>query len=386
MKNILYSIFLCVLSFNTYAQDAAYKAVAMERAAKIVEKLKLSKESSKEKNVKNLIAQQYVSLYRIHANSDEKINLNKENTEKIKSKSNTKIKALHRSYLRKLSKLLSNEQVEEVKNGMTYHTLPITYNNYLLMLPYATEQQKEMILNNLIEARELAMDGGSSKEKHALFNKYKGRIANQLAIDGYDLKKEGKDWAERRDTKSTVLAITQSNKVVEALQLQDKAKEESVRNLVAYQYQKIEDLNKEWKNHLKKIDSLSNDKDEEVSKAWGKHKAALDKQRDIYLAKLKLWLADNQIEVIKDEMTAYGLDKEYRRFQELLPQLSLEHKAKVYQYLLEARENALNVLSSKEKNQWFIKYRGRANNYLSTQGYDLRKATEELEKKQRKLK
>ncbi len=381
MKNILYSIFLCVLSFNNYAQDAVYKAVAMERAAKIVEKLKLSKESSKEKNMKNLIAQQYVSLYRIHANRDEKIKLNEENTEKIKANTDKKVKTLHQSYIKKLSNLLSNEQVEEVKNGMTYHTLPITYTNYLLMLPYATEQQKEMILKNLKEARELAMDAGSSKEKHALFNKYKGRIANQLAADGYDLKKEGEDWAQRRDIKSTVLAITQSSKVVEVLHLQDHAKKESVRNLVAYQYQKLEELNKQWKNYQKITDSLSENKDEKLAKAWEKHKAILDKQRDVYLAKLKFWLDDKQIELVKDEMTAYGLDKEYKRFQELLPQLTTEHKTKIYQYLIEARENALNVLSSKERNQWFIKYRGRANNYLSAQGYDLRKATDELQKR-----
>jgi hypothetical protein len=369
------------LSFNTYAQDAVYKAVAMERAAKIVEKLKLSKESSKEKNMKNLIAQQYVSLYRIHANRDEKIKLNEENTEKIKANTDKKVKTLHQSYIKKLSNLLSNEQVEEVKNGMTYHTLPITYTNYLLMLPYATEQQKEMILKNLKEARELAMDAGSSKEKHALFNKYKGRIANQLAADGYDLKKEGEDWAQRRDIKSTVLAITQSSKVVEVLHLQDHAKKESVRNLVAYQYQKLEELNKQCKNYQKITDSLSENKDEKLAKAWEKHKAILDKQRDVYLAKLKFWLDDKQIELVKDEMTAYGLDKEYKRFQELLPQLTTEHKTKIYQYLIEARENALNVLSSKERNQWFIKYRGRANNYLSAQGYDLRKATDELQKR-----
>ena len=41
----------------------------------------------------------------------------------------------------------------------------------------------------LVEARELAMDGGSSNEKHAVFGKYKGRINNYLSKAGYDLKK-----------------------------------------------------------------------------------------------------------------------------------------------------------------------------------------------------
>ncbi|HOB33816.1 MAG TPA: DUF3826 domain-containing protein, partial [Verrucomicrobiota bacterium] len=35
----------------------------------------------------------------------------------------------------------------------------------------------------------IAMDQGSSNEKHAIFNKYKGRINNYLVRAGYDLKK-----------------------------------------------------------------------------------------------------------------------------------------------------------------------------------------------------
>src|SRR5690606_25039434 len=129
----------------------------------------------------------------------------------------------------------------------------------------------------LTEAREFAMDGGTSKEKHAWFNKYKGRIANELAKQGYDLKKEGNEWAKRRDTKSASLAIVESNKVVQALNLQDKPKSESVRNLVAYQYQKLEEFNKDWKRNLAKIDSpgtTKDEKDKEAAKAWIKHKAA----------------------------------------------------------------------------------------------------------------
>jgi hypothetical protein len=31
------------------------------------------------------------------------------------------------------------------------------------------------------EAREVAMDGGSSKEKHKIMDKYKGRLTNYIA-------------------------------------------------------------------------------------------------------------------------------------------------------------------------------------------------------------
>jgi hypothetical protein len=49
----------------------------------------------------------------------------------------------------------------------------------------------------LVEARELAMDEGSSEKKHAVFGKYKGRINNYLSAEGYDMKKEGEDWGKR---------------------------------------------------------------------------------------------------------------------------------------------------------------------------------------------
>ena len=80
---------------------------------------------------------------------------------------------------------------------MTYGVLPITYAGYQDMLPNLTKEQKEYIYKNLVEAREHAMDGGSSKEKHAWFGKYKGRINNYLSKQGYDLNKESTDWHKR---------------------------------------------------------------------------------------------------------------------------------------------------------------------------------------------
>jgi hypothetical protein len=51
----------------------------------------------------------------------------------------------------------------------------------------------------LLEAREHAMDGGSSEEKHAIFGKYKGRINNFLSAQGIDLKAAEKELAARQE-------------------------------------------------------------------------------------------------------------------------------------------------------------------------------------------
>jgi hypothetical protein len=80
---------------------------------------------------------------------------------------------------------------------MTYNVFPLTYKAYLEMIPSLTQVQKDKIYNWLKEARELAMDAESSDKKHAVFGKYKGRINNYLSAEGYDVKKEGEEWAKR---------------------------------------------------------------------------------------------------------------------------------------------------------------------------------------------
>jgi hypothetical protein len=65
----------------------------------------------------------------------------------------------------------------------------VTYTAYQQQYPNLTEPQKAYILAQLIEAREHAMDAGSSKKKHAWFGKYKGRINNYLSAQGISAKK-----------------------------------------------------------------------------------------------------------------------------------------------------------------------------------------------------
>lgn len=370
--------FVLLLAFTKlYAQDdSAYYKVAQERSDKIVANMDIASDVTKSQKVVEMITQYYVMLNNLHTAA--------EKSGRDKAELEAEISGKYQDFLKQLNVVLSPDQVDEIKNGMTYHTVPLTYGNYLLMLPYLTKEHQEMIHANLLEARELAVNAGSAKGKHALFNKYKGRIANQLAADGYDLKYEGQQWAKRRDSSSTELAITESNRIVDSLGLTDKATRESVRNLLAHQYQAMEEIYAYKKKRTEEmerqqLDSVAEEK--LATEIWLESKSALDKQRDVFIQTLASWLDSNQVDLVKNEMTKNGVSKELQRFEELLPNLTVQHKAQVFQYLLEARENALNVLTNRERNQWFIKYRGRANNYLSKEGYDLRKATEELERK-----
>lgn len=173
---------------NSY-EDTAYLRVIKERATKIVNGLGL-KDSAIALRVRDVVARQYYDLNAIYTERDAH-QLTGEEVDK-------KVAELHGQYLARLAKDLDPQQVDGVKDGMTYNVLHVTYRAYEEMLPDLTEEQKARILSDLTEAREHAMDAESSKKKHAWFGKYKGRINNYLSAAGIDMKKAEQDWAKRR--------------------------------------------------------------------------------------------------------------------------------------------------------------------------------------------
>lgn len=109
-----------------------------------------------------------------------------------------KLAALHEAFLGKLANELTPAQIDQVKDGMTFGVLPLTFKVYQEMLPTLTAEQKAQIHAWLVEAREHAMDAGSAEEKHAWFGKYKGRINNYLAKAGYDMKQAEREMSARQ--------------------------------------------------------------------------------------------------------------------------------------------------------------------------------------------
>jgi hypothetical protein len=211
LKKINISFLALIFAISTLSAqqhtDPEYIKVTNERATKIVAKLELSNKE-KETAVTNIIAQQFRDLSKIQDSRDAEIKKVKDDSTLAKEKQNEKIDKLkadadksiaklHKAYIKKLRTQLNEAKITEVKDGMTYGVLPITVAGYNDMLPNLTKEQKEYIYSALVEAREHAMDGGSSKEKHGWFGKYKGRINNYLSKQGYDLNKESTDWHKR---------------------------------------------------------------------------------------------------------------------------------------------------------------------------------------------
>ena len=199
--------FISFASIVTNAQtDSDFKKTLHDRSVKIVNTLEIT-DSVKYNKIVDEVADQYFDLNKIHDKTKESVAAIKalqlsdeEKNNRIKKKEEQKsaqLKKLHEGFITKLQKDLSETQIEKVKDGMTYRIMPITYGAYLDMIVTLTAEQKEKIYNWLKEARELAMDEGSSDDKHKMFGKYKGRINNYLSEQGYDMKKEEKAWQQR---------------------------------------------------------------------------------------------------------------------------------------------------------------------------------------------
>jgi len=195
MKKIMFAAILSLLTLTVNAQlvvlndegrDSAYVETIKGRAQKIVDGLQLT-DQSQARAVRNIIANRYFLLNDIHAKYD-------------KSQQDALQAELYKHHFELASTLalyLNDEQIEAVKDGMTYGRLKRDYNAQLEMIPTLSDFEKQQILIWLKEAREYAMDAADSKGKHFWFDKYRGRTNNWLSSRGYDLKKEREQWQKR---------------------------------------------------------------------------------------------------------------------------------------------------------------------------------------------
>ena len=194
------------VDLNKENRDPKYVESIVNRSQKIVDKLGLT-DAKVAEDVCNIIANRYFELNDIYEIRDAKVKTVKESgltgdakDEALKAAENEKDAALYRSHFAfpaSLSLFLNEEQIEAVKDGMTYGVVKVTYEATLDMIPSLKEEEKVQIYAWLVEAREFAMDVENSNKKHAAFGKYKGRINNYLAKRGYNLTKEREEWAKR---------------------------------------------------------------------------------------------------------------------------------------------------------------------------------------------
>lgn len=189
--------------FNSYPEasvrldsvnrPADYVQTIIDRSQKATDQLGITW-TPMGRNVLHIICNKYFKLNDIYAERDSLRNVNRQLAD---AQADAKLYRQHFAFDADLSIYLNAQQIETVKDVMTYNVVKVTYDAQCDMIPTLTNEEKEQILAWLKEARELAIDAESSRKKHEVFGKYKGRINNYLSNRGYDLTREREQWYER---------------------------------------------------------------------------------------------------------------------------------------------------------------------------------------------
>ncbi len=179
---------------DSAAAEAAYTQTLEKRVAPMVAALNLD-DPAKAQKVHDIIIDQYRALNGWQTASDA--------PDADKAAEDAARKSLHDKFLASLAAELTPQQIETVEDKMTVNKVEVTYNNYLVIVPNLTDEDKAMILKLLKQAREEAIDGVSMNEKSAIFKKYKGKINNYLDQHGHDVAQAYKDWGAAQKARQT---------------------------------------------------------------------------------------------------------------------------------------------------------------------------------------
>lgn len=214
MKRLFLSLVLLAAAVTTASavelksegRDPQYIQTILGRSKKVVDKLNLQ-DAAVAEEVTKIVANRYFELNDIYEVRDQRLAAVKEQgltgeakqhaTDFANYECDSKLYRSHFAFPATLGIYLTDEQVEQVIDGMTYGVVMVTYNSHLEMIPSLTDEEKKQLMAWLEEARELAVDAESSNKKHGVFGKYKGRFNNYLAKRGYDLKAERAAWYKR---------------------------------------------------------------------------------------------------------------------------------------------------------------------------------------------
>ena len=193
LKTIFNEYPVPAVTLDSAGRPADYVETIVKRAQKATDELGITW-TPQGQTVLNIISNRYFQLNDIY---EERDSLKKSDKKLAEATADSKLYRSHFAFDAQLSLFLKPQQIETVKDVMTYNVVKVTYDAQCDMIPTLTDEEKQQIMAWLKEARELAIDAESSKKKHEVFGKYKGRINNYLSARGYDLVKEREAWYER---------------------------------------------------------------------------------------------------------------------------------------------------------------------------------------------
>ena len=167
---------------ETASLDSGYVETILKRAQKVTDELGITG-TAKGEDVLHLVANHYFNLNRIYESGEGNIK--------------EQLYDNHFDFCANLASVCTPEEVEKVKDVLTYNVRQVKYDAQIDMIPTLNLEERQQLMTWLKEAREYAIDAKGSKEKHALFKKYMGRFSNWLSKRGYDIQKERQMWGAR---------------------------------------------------------------------------------------------------------------------------------------------------------------------------------------------
>lgn len=186
--------------------------------------------------------------------------------------------------------------------------------------------------------------------------------------------------AQTEEEKYIQVITERSDKIVATLGVMDSVKYYQVRDIMVGQYSTLNSHHEQREADIKKLKEEFADQEKALDENRTQYETEKNKElriiHNVFVDKLEKLLDASQIEGVKNGMTYGVLPLTYGAFQDMIPSLTNEQKAKILNHLIEARDLAMDEPGSREKHGVFGKYKGRINNYLSAEGYDLQKEGE----------
>lgn len=187
------------------------------------------------------------------------------------------------------------------------------------------------------------------------------------------------------DSAYMAVVIPRSEKIVEKMDIAAKQKEKLKLEL-AFQYlylNRIYTKRDAQVQAVKKSTAPKAEIEQRVQQLQEEAKKSTDSLHPIFLKRVKKLAGKKGLEMVKNGMTYNVLPITWAGYLDMLPQLTAIQKKQIYTWLEEAREYAMDAESSEKKHGWFGKYKGRINNYLSAEGYDMKKESKAWEERVR---
>lgn len=174
-------------------------------------------------------------------------------------------------------------------------------------------------------------------------------------------------------------------KILAPLNIEKKRKQSKVHQIVLTQYQTLNTLHSARDLKIKELKSGNTAPANELKKVIADLESAAGQEitavHSSFLHDLRRHLNDAQVDAVKDGMTYNVANITFKGYQDMLPALNDSQRTKIWNWLAEAREIAMDAETSEKKHWWFGKYKGRINNYLSSEGFDMKKESEAWQKR-----